>query len=209
MPSKLNPFLANNHYDSESELLNNLIVEAIQQKGVAVWYIIRDKINNDYLFGESSISDFKEYTEIEMYLKNVDAFDGNSDIYSQFGFEPVTSVDLEVAISRFKEELLEYDIVRPREGDLIYLPFSKQLLEVKKVNNDDNYFQLKRNYRYVIKTQIFNYSHEALPDTLEGLDSSELSKSLGLFENNFDSENTMLIDEGVDYQVFNPDNPFN
>ena len=208
MASKLNPFLANNHYDSESELLNNLIVEAIQQKGVTVWYIIRDKINDDYLFGESPISEFKDFVEIEMYLKNVDSFDGNSDIYSQFGFEPVTSIDLEVAISRFKEELGGFDIVRPREGDLIYLPFSKQLLEVKKVNNDDSYFQLKRNYRYVIKTQIFNYSHEVLPDSLDGLDSSELSKSLGLFENNTDTENSRLIDEALDYKVFNPDNPF-
>ena len=135
------------------------------------------------------------------------------------GLEAGTSMTLEVACSRFKEELKDYNITRPKEGDLIYIPFSQQLLEIKKVNNDENYYQLNKNYRYVLVTKLFNYSHEVLPSGLDdGIDDirgntvivndDEMSRTLGLVSSSFQQENSLIEEEAANFKTFDPSNPF-
>ena len=51
-------------------------------------------------------------------------------------------------------------ILRPREGDLIYLPFSKQLFELTFVEDEQPFFQLGKNYVYQVSTALFRYEDE-------------------------------------------------
>lgn len=149
---------------NEQDLVANLIDEAIEQRGTQVRYILRDMLNPDQLFGESTLSEFKEGYALPMFIESVEHFNGNGDIFDEFGINKTDSSILQVSARRFSTEVTsnKADIVRPREGDLIYLPFSDSLWEITKVKKDLKYYQLGRNYSYRLVCKLFEYSHEEL-----------------------------------------------
>lgn len=157
--------MANFQNKNEHDLLADLIEEAIEQRGAVVRYIVRDMINPDYLLGEASISEFKEGFNLPMFVESVEHFNGNGDIFDAFGINKVDASIFQVGARKFRLELSEktgFD--RPREGDLIYLPFSDSLWEIEKVKQDLKYFQLGKNYTYRLVCKLFTFSHEVITD---------------------------------------------
>ena len=65
-----------NHFENTSEqaLHQDLIIEAIKNFGIDVFYIPRTLVNEDILYGEATISEFTNAHLIEMYVKSVDGF---------------------------------------------------------------------------------------------------------------------------------------
>lgn len=160
----VNPWFADNWNSTEIDLIDQLKEEAIQIKGMDVKYMLRDMVDRDYLFGESKISEFKDYFDIEMYLHSIQNHNGQADIYEKFGLTLSDQAVFEVHARRFIEEGVDFEIDRPREGDLIYLRTSDQLYEIKKVNKTDEFYQLGKNYTYMLNCDLFVYSHESLPE---------------------------------------------
>lgn len=209
-------FSATSHSASEQDLVEGLIIESIQMKGVDVKYLIRDMINRDYLFGESTLSDFKDATTIEMYLESIDNYNGDGDIYSKFGMEMIEAAVWQVSAKRFREEFSDTELDRPREGDLIFNPISDALYEIKKVKLDDRYQQLGKNYTYRLSCKLFQYSHETIVtgepevDKFEelslDLNDNGLRDSLGI--STFSEESTLIEDEVNTIKTFDPSNPF-
>ena len=60
-------------------------------------------VNEDKLFGEDRISQFKDSRIIEMYIKNVDGFEGEGTFVSNFGLEVRDQITLTVSRRRFRE----------------------------------------------------------------------------------------------------------
>ena len=156
-----NPYF--NHQQSEKGLLEDLTIESIKIHGYDMVYIPRTLVGEDTIFGEDAISKFTDGNVIEMYIANVDGFQGEGDFLSKFGLEIRDSVDLIVSKKRFNEALrYKSDIIRPREGDLIYFPFSKGLFEIKFVEHENPFYQLGSLYTYKLSCELFTYSQEAL-----------------------------------------------
>jgi hypothetical protein len=151
---------------NEQDLVANLIEEAIEQRGVQVRYILRDLLNPDELFGESTMSDFKQGYELPMFVESVEHFNGNGDVFDEFGINKVDSSIFQVGVRKFRLEVTSNkeatEVERPREGDLIYLPFSDSLWEITKVKMDLKYYQMGRNYTYRLVCKLFEYSHEEI-----------------------------------------------
>lgn len=149
---------------NEQDLVANLIEEAIEQRGAQVRYILRDMLNPDQLFGESTLSEFKEGYALPMFVESIEHFNGNGDIFDEFGISKVDSSIFQVGARKFALEVTTHnvEVVRPREGDLIYLPFSDSLWEITKVKKDLKYYQLGRNYSYRLVCKLFEYSHEEI-----------------------------------------------
>lgn len=147
---------------NEQDLVANLIEEAIEQRGAAVRYILRDMLNPDQLFGESTMSEFKEGYSLPMFIESIEHFNGNGDMFDEFGINKVDSSIFQVGARKFATEVTSHnnEVVRPREGDLIYLPFSDSLWEISKVKKDLKYYQMGRNYSYRLVCKLFEYSHE-------------------------------------------------
>ncbi len=61
-----------NHYENtpEQALHQDLIIEAIKNYGIDVYYLPRQYVNEDVLYGEDTISEFNQSHLIEMYIKN-------------------------------------------------------------------------------------------------------------------------------------------
>lgn len=66
-----------------------------------------------------------------------------------------------------------FDIVnyiRPREGDLIFDPMTKFLMEIKFVDHDVEFFSLGRNYKYHLSCEAFQYQQEIIETGYEEID---------------------------------------
>ena len=104
---------------------------------------------------------------IEMYVEDVQNFNGDNDLFSKFGLQMDDQATLIVSKRRFKEEVLlrteQFQAdngFTPREGDLIYVPFSDSVWEIKQVKNDSEYFQQGQNLVFRLAVSAYEYSHE-------------------------------------------------
>ena len=149
----------NGRMRNEQDLVESLIIESIQQRGVDFSYIKRDAIEVDYLLGEAPLSEFKDNYIIEMHIDQVSQYNGDGDMYGTFGLSKSDHMELLVSSRRFKEET---DLDRPRENDLLYLSISDSLWEISKVKQDRKYYQLGKNYAYRVICNLFQYSHEEI-----------------------------------------------
>jgi len=146
---------------SEQNLVEDITIEAIRMYGHDVIYIPRTLVNKDFLFGEDTISKFEQGINIEVYISSVDGFEGEGDFASKFGIQIKDTVEFIVSKKIFEKNLShENDINRPREGDLIYLPLSKGLFEIKFVEHENPFYQLGKLYTYKLSCELFEYSQE-------------------------------------------------
>lgn len=169
----VNTYFKTQSYFNEQDLVDRMKAEAIQIKGMDVMYIVRDMVDRDYLYGESKISDFKDYIDIEMYLESIQNNGATSLLMEKFGAIMSDQAVFEVHARRFVEEAEIFNLDRPREGDLIYLREADQLYEIKRVAKPEEFYQLGVCFTYKLTCTLFVYSHEELPigpdDELSGI----------------------------------------
>jgi len=82
--------------------------------------------------------------------------------------------------------------IRPREGDLIYDPITKFLLEIKFVDHDVEFFALGRNYQYYLSCEAFQYNNEEIDTGVEHIDLFALN-SKDLLDNQLLAENGVAL----------------
>lgn len=211
----INPYFSNNQ--NEQNLVEDITVEIIQATGVECYYIPRDYLSIDKIFGEDPGSYFDNAYALEMYLQSYKGFEGN-DVITQFGLEIKDKVNLVFARKRFRQEVTDRDstLTRPREGDLIYFPPSKSLFEINFVEHENPFYPLGRLYSYFITAELFTYSYEKMATNItavnnvmtntRGFSGSEiipLNNGLGTTA----GINDIVQEEAAGY-TFDPNNPF-
>jgi hypothetical protein len=157
----INPHFNHTSFTTEQNLLQDLIDESIQVYGHDVFYIRRDVVNMDTLLGEDDLQLFQAATPIEMYIKTHASFQGQSEFVSKFGLIIEDRVDLSCSVRRFHS--IFPAMLRPREGDLIWIqmaPESRYLFEIRFVENQEQLFQLGKLYTYELRCERMNFSHE-------------------------------------------------
>ena len=82
-----NLYFNNFGHFGQRTLLENLIIESIKMYGHDCFYVYRVLVKEDNLFGEDVLSKFENYYELEMYVKNVEGFEGEGDFLSKFNVE--------------------------------------------------------------------------------------------------------------------------
>tara|TARA_B100001094_G_C18130671_1_gene772064 strand:- start:335 stop:1270 length:936 start_codon:yes stop_codon:yes gene_type:complete len=169
---------------SEQRLVEDLTAETIRSMGRDVYYIPRQLVNKDLLFGEDTISKFKGSYKIEMYINSVNGFEGQGDLISKFGIEIKDRVELVVSTKRFTELVgkLEADVQRPREGDLVYFPLSDTFFEINFVEHENPFYPLGKRYTFVLSCEAFTYSHEDFDTNQDFIDDIETDNSTTGYE---------------------------
>ena len=155
---------------AEQELINDLTSEVIKMHGMDVFYIPRVIIKEDLLLGEDVLSKFTTAYEIEMYLKGTEGFGGEGDLVSKFGLDVRDEVIFTVHKDRFE---LSTDMAKPLEGDLVFLPISKGLFEIKFVEHEQPFYQAGKNYSFDITCELYQYSQEQLETGIVDIDNIE------------------------------------
>jgi len=169
----INPYFKK--YSGDANVVEDLTIETIKAMGHDFVYIPRTLVDVDDLFGEDLISKFDDGYELEMYIQNVDGFEGEGDILTKFGLEIKDRMTLVVSKRRFEKAVATYEskIKRPREGDLIYFPFSKTLFEINFVEHENPFYQLGKLYTYVLNCEVFTYSQEDIDTGISDIDKVE------------------------------------
>jgi hypothetical protein len=154
-----NIYFNNYQHSNTQNLVNDLIVESIKQKGFDVNYLPREIVNYDEILGEGETYTFANNYVIEMYMENVENWGGTGDMFSKFGLQITDEATLVVSKSRFMTVM---DGIRtmPHEGDLIYLSFSQSFLQIKKMEYDSSFWPQGQNYVWQLKTELFSFSGE-------------------------------------------------
>jgi hypothetical protein len=203
----------------EQSLVEDLIIESIKIYGVDGYYLPRTHVNLDKIYGEDASMLFDDALEMELYIKSFDGFAGQEDFLSKFGLQIDESVTFVVSQKRFTQslktsiiteysynmltedgdELLsnrndvsEYDydaIVRPREGDIIWVPLLKAMYEIKFTENIENFYQLGKLYTYEMRCDRLEYSSERIDTDVTEIDEIEDQFSLS------NTNNEKLLDE--------------
>ena len=160
----LSKFFSHSKYvqnTNEHYLVQSMIDESIKNFGIDVQYLPRTQNNIDTILNDAETSSFSTKYTIEVYLGTLEGFGGQDQI-GQFGFEVRDTADFIISMKTFDTIVTTADstILRPREGDLIYLPFSKQLFELTFVEDEQPFFQLGKNYVYQVSTALFRYEDE-------------------------------------------------
>lgn len=154
----------------EQNLVQDLIIEAIQIYGHEVYYIQRDVVNMDTLLGEDDLQLFQHAFPIEMYVKTTASFQGQSEFVSKFGLIIEDRIDLSCAVKRFHEAVP--NMLRPREGDLLWIqmaPSSRYLFDIRFVENQEMLFQLGKLYTYELRCERMNFSHERVKTSIPAI----------------------------------------
>lgn len=160
-----NPFFENHGIEQEMRLFNDLIIESIQISGVDVKYLSRKVLNEDSVLNEELMSTFVESSVIEMFLEEVDGFSPNSFLVEKLGLSIAdsTSYLLVVAAERFKAETgNEF----PEEGDLLFIPVSDLILEIKKVDTHSPFHGRGKPIYFILHVEEFKFSHENIDDQI-------------------------------------------
>lgn len=178
----------------EQKLLLDLLTESIRMFGHDVQYIPRESLTSiDNLFGEDVTSHFTKSYTLDMYLANVEGYEGDGDFFSKFGLEIRDSSNFVVSWRTFNKYVPTAVRPRPREGDLIYVPVFQKLFEIKFVEEELMFFALGRNnpYLYELRCELFRYSNENISTGIDDVDgvaddsSYTVEISLGAGANNY------------------------
>jgi hypothetical protein len=123
--------------------------------------------DRDILYGEDPVKKFTQAFNVEMYLSSSEGYEGQQDFFSKFGLEIRDSVRVILSKRSFEERVPQNTFTRPREGDLVYIPFlngTGELYEITFVEQAKDFHQLGRQnpYFYELKMEKFKYSQEII-----------------------------------------------
>lgn len=162
---------------SEQSLYEDIIIESLKIYGQDVYYLPREIVNEDKIFGEDVPSKFGSSYKIEMYIDNIEGFDGEGDLFSKFGVQIRDQATFTVARRRWSNTVGQMDnqinSVRPREGDLIYLQLSNKLFEIMQVEHEQPFYQLSNLPTYKMRCELFEYNDENLETGIDAIDTIE------------------------------------
>ena len=166
-----NLYFSNFSNSMEQTLIEDLIIESIRIYGLDCWYIPRTLGAKDDLLNEDDLPIFDQAYMIEMYVKNVEGFEGDGQFLSKFGLQIRDSMTLSVSIRRFSEDVALYnEQIRPNEGDLIYFPLTRKMYEVMFVDNKPIFYQLGALQMYDLRCELMEYSNEVFNTGVEEID---------------------------------------
>lgn len=205
-----------NNFNSfkEQTLIEDLIIESIKIYGHDVYYLPRTLIDVDPVFTEEELSKFRDAIMVEVYIKNVEGFGGEGDFLSKFNFETHDKITFTIAIRRFQEEIgTPYNMVRPKEGDIIYLPLTRNYYEIRFVEHESIFYQLGDLQVYDLICENFEYNSEQFDTGIPDIDRIEDIYSLDIIRHTYkteqglyltDEDGNLLVTEQYDYEIIDP-----
>ena len=173
----LNPYFLQGS-STEQNLVQSLINEQIKMYGVDVYYIPRRYMTKTTVIQEVIESKFEEAIPLEAYVDTFDGYEGQGSLLSKFGVQALDDLTLIISRDRFENYItpLIKNIpnielaTRPKEGDLIYFPLGDRLFEIKFVEHEKPFYQLKKNYVFELKCELYRYEDEVIDTGVGDID---------------------------------------
>ena len=173
----LNPYFLNGS-TAEQDLLQNLIDEQLKMYGVEVYYMPRKYVSKTTVIKEVIESKFDDAYPLEAYVDNYEGYGGQGTVLSKFGIQEQDDLTLIISRDRWStyiepliKNLGNIELAtRPKEGDLIYFPLGDRLFEIKYVEHEQPFYQLKKNYIYELRCELYRYEDEVIDTGIDTID---------------------------------------
>jgi hypothetical protein len=183
---------------AEQRLIEDLIIESLKIYGHDVYYLPRTLIKEDTIFDEDTLSQFTQAYPLEMYLENVDGYEGEGDLFTRFGIEVRDQATFVLARRRWDELVATSGGIftqdtRPSEGDLLYFEKTNSLFEIRQVQFQDPFYQAGKLYVYKLVCELFEYSSEVIETGVTTLDNIYEEQNLDLLVHQFELESGDLF----------------
>jgi hypothetical protein len=165
---------------AEQRLVEDLVVESLKIYGHDIFYMPRTFVNTDTIFDEDALSKFEQAYPVEMYLENAEGFEGDGELFQRFGLEIRDQATFVLSRKRWNDIVNNTDGStfvgggdRPMEGDLLYFPKTRSLMEIKFVEFQDPFYQLGKIYVFKLKCELFEYGSERIDTGNTAIDQIE------------------------------------
>lgn len=211
--------MATNHYfnnygaRNEQRLVEDLLCESIKIMGTDTYYVpIFNPEDRDIIYGEDPLKKFQSAYQIEVYPSNVLDYGGDRELFGKFGLEIRNQVTILMSKRSFIQRIPQNNFTRPREGDLIYVPFlngTGELYEITFVNQNKDFFMMGRKapYFYELTLEKFKYSQEVISTGIPDIDVVVSDSAYTIdFEMNINTGSGDYMIQEIVFQ--SPDNTF-
>lgn len=168
-------FYFNNFTNSQEQILiDDLVTESIKIYGHDLYYCPRTLVARDTLYNQDDLSSFDSAYLVEMYIKNVEGFEGEGDLFQRFGVEIRDQITFVISQRVYDEEIsVATSTTRPREGDIIFLPLNNKPFEIKFVEHEAVFYQMGALQTYELTCELFEYSGERFNTGITAIDNIE------------------------------------
>jgi hypothetical protein len=193
----------NNFQSSQEQLLiENLIIESIKIYGHDTYYIPRIVRNKDQLYGNDPVSEYKNSYFVDMYIKDVNGFQGEGDFLSKFNLQIRDQVTLTIARRTFFDEVGSVEnMVRPLEGDLIFFPLNRKVFVVKFVEHEAIFYQLGALQTFDLVCELWEYSNERVNTGIPEIDEKAQSYSFDMAFYRFLTEDNYALQDEDEFDL--------
>lgn len=148
--------------------------------GHDIYYLPRESWSDtDEIFGENLSSRFDRAYQMEMYIANTDGFSGDNELFTKFGLEIREGSNFIVSKRTFDKYVPSNLTIRPREGDLLFVPVMNRIFEIKFVEEELLFFGkgLRTPYIYELRCELFRYNNEKIDTGVEVIDDIDVNAS--------------------------------
>jgi len=164
----------NHAVQTEQHLYEDLVVESLRFYGHECFYLPREVVEEDSIFGEDIQSKYGDAYSVEMYIENTEGFEGEGDLFSKFGVQVRDQATFVLSL-RSWERFISLDgnlatSLRPNEGDLIYFPLSGSLFEIRFVEHENPFYQVGKLFVFKMQCELFEYSGEDFDTGVTNID---------------------------------------
>ena len=162
---------------SEQDLYEDLVTESIKIFGQDVVYLPREQVSEDDLLNEV-VNQYTQAFPVEMYLENVDGFEGDGNLLGKFGLEVRDQGTFVVTRRRWEAAVggLATGVgsrLKPAEGDLLYMIMTGRLFEIKYVEPKSPFYQLAKLPSYTLTAELFEYNDQHFDTGWDQIDAIE------------------------------------
>ena len=212
-----NPFFSNYNFFNEQQLIDDLVIESIQVYGVDTYYVSRRSSSFDHILNEDSLTIFDAAYHVDLYVKSVDGFQGEGDFLSKFGLQIRDTATFTIAYRTFERFVtrLTPEIIRPREGDLIYMPMNNKFFKITFVEHESVFYQSGALQVYDLKCELFEYSNERFETNIDAIDThydeyktSDITNLESMYDADPIAKNIFYEERGNDIIDFSELDPF-
>lgn len=165
---------------NEQRFYEDILVESIKMMGHECFYLPRESWEEtDKIFGENVASKFERAYRMSMYLKNAKGWEGQQDFFSKFGLDTRQNSNFFIAKRTFNKVVPSTVATRPREGDLVYVPYMSSIFEVNFVEEEAVFFTRGQTlpYIYELRCVTFRSGNEEMNTGIQEVDIIDLQSS--------------------------------
>ena len=186
---------------NEQRLIEDLIIESLKIYGQDIYYLPRTQVATDNIFDEDTLSQFNQAYPLEMYIQNVDGFEGQGELFTKFGIEIRDQATFVLSKRRWEQMVQTSGGVfsleaRPSEGDLLFFPLTGSMLEIKLVEFQNPFYQLSKINVFNLQCETFEYSSEVINTGVAVIDNIYAEQNIDMLLYQFLLEDgTLLLQE--------------